>query len=166
MFFQVLHWFTSCFRANTIANTLVTANSFLTPTPYYPTPICGPLFLGTLSSSFGIFFPTDLGLKPISNGVPWGFQAAFISSAFFHLLVYDKEGFLGQTMRLDINIIPDAAWVKLRSSWLFLDIFICTSDTSSETSPTIKPGSLLRFYMSSTTGCRSACFVWNVAVCW
>lgn len=95
----VLHWFTSCFRANTIANTLVTANSFLMPTPYYPTPICGPLFLGTLSSSFGIFFPTDLGLKPISNGVPWGFQAAFISSAFFHLLVYDKEGFLGQTMR-------------------------------------------------------------------
>ena len=91
------------FRANAICNTLKTCNSVLTAaTPYYPTPLLGPIFLGTMSSSFGVFFPTDVGLKPIANGVPFGIQAALMSSAVYQLGVIDTEGFLGVAFRYTI----------------------------------------------------------------
>jgi hypothetical protein len=41
------------FRANAICNTLLTCNAVLAPTPYYPTPLLGPIFLGMMSSSAG-----------------------------------------------------------------------------------------------------------------
>lgn len=105
---MILHFFMAVFRANAISNTLVTANTFLTPTPYYPTPLLGPVFLGTMSSSFGIFFPTDVGLKPIQNGVPWGFQAALMSSALYQLGVVDKTGFMGAIFRSVFGSYTDA----------------------------------------------------------
>ena len=87
------------FRANAICNTLMTCNTMLSPTPYYPTPLLGPIFLGAMSSSFGIFFPTDVGLKPITNGMPFGLQASLMASAIYQLSVVDKIGWIGIAFR-------------------------------------------------------------------
>lgn len=83
------------FRANAICNTLKTCNSVLTPTPYYPTPLLGPIFLGAMSSSFGMFFPPNVGLKPVVNGTPFGLQAPLIGSMIYQLGVIDKVGWIG-----------------------------------------------------------------------
>lgn len=48
----------------------------------------------------GTFYPFDKGLNPIKNGTPWVIQGAIISSIFFHIIIHDKTGLLGTTLRL------------------------------------------------------------------
>jgi hypothetical protein len=52
-----------------------------------------------LSSSFGIFLPADVGIKPIQNGTPFGLQAPLIGSIMTQLIVYDKTGPVGNHLR-------------------------------------------------------------------
>lgn len=47
----------------------------------------------------GAFMPLDKGLSPINAGAPWALQAAFMSSAFYHLVVNDKYGPVGAAVR-------------------------------------------------------------------
>ncbi len=87
------------FRTNTVCNIVKTASTTLIPGPYYPIPLVGPILAGTLLGSLGSFFPLDQGLSCIMRGTPWPMQAAFISAAFYHLMVHDLNGPLGHTLR-------------------------------------------------------------------
>lgn len=130
---QLLTLYMAVFRANAICNTLKTCNSVLTAaTPYYPTPLLGPIFLGTMSSSFGVFFPTDVGLKPIANGVPFGIQAALMSSAVYQLGVIDTEGFIGIAFRNIFGNFTDPqariliTLIYLQHYWLQVFLIVVT----------------------------------------
>ena len=59
----------------------------------------GPIVAGVVNGMMGTFFPFDKGLNPIKQGTPWVIQGAIISSLFYHLIIHDKIGPLGTTLR-------------------------------------------------------------------
>lgn len=67
----------------------------VSPGPYYPSAIIGPIFTGTAVGTVSQFFPLDAGLSPVAKGTPWTMQGAFLSSFFYHVLVHDHRGFIG-----------------------------------------------------------------------
>lgn len=93
------HFFLGIFRTNAIANIMNIANATLSPTSYYPTPFFGPVIVGTVVGSMGMFLPFDKGLAAIAKGTPWNMQGAFYASLFYHLMVNDQKGFVGIALR-------------------------------------------------------------------
>jgi len=68
------------------------------PSPYYPTPIFGPiLFPSALGNMGGFFFEGFDGY--LSKGMPWLFQQGLSCSTFYHFYAHDLEGIVGVTLR-------------------------------------------------------------------
>lgn len=87
------------FRVHSGCNMTALAATILTAGPYYPCPAVGPVVVGTVVGSLGIFFPLDKGLAPIAAGTPWGTQQAFLVATFYHFMVTDKQGVIGEGLR-------------------------------------------------------------------
>lgn len=95
-FFTVM---VALWRTNATINNVILGCTMGKPSPYYPTPLAGPLIAGTLINVLGAFFPFDKGLGPIQKGTVWTMQSAFISSAMYYFIVMDREGFMGIAVR-------------------------------------------------------------------
>jgi hypothetical protein len=78
-----------------------------TPSPYYPTPVFGPILLPTLLGNFGGFFSKGFD-GHLKNGMPWAFQNGLFCSSFYHFYIHDEEGVIGATLRRLIGGLPDA----------------------------------------------------------
>eukprot|EP01035_Chromulina_nebulosa_P017885 gene17885-23501_t len=81
--------------------------SSLSSTEYYEIPLIGPIVVATISGCMGLFMPLDRGLTVVGNGTPWTAQGAFISAAFYHIVVNDKTGPIGTTVRAAIGSYSD-----------------------------------------------------------
>lgn len=111
--------FLALFRTHSVCNAVRNAMTVLKPGPYYPIPLMGPIICGTTVGSMGQFIPLDKGFTPISNGTPWPIQGAFLSAIFYHLVVYDQEGFLGKSLRAVIgNLTEEDARVVIATMQL------------------------------------------------
>ena len=68
------------------------------PSPYYPTPIFGPiLFPSLLGNMGGFFFQGFDGY--LENGMPWLFQQGVSCSTFYHFYAHDVDGMVGISLR-------------------------------------------------------------------
>ena len=92
--------FVGLFRTTAVTNIVTTATGVLAPTAYYPLPVFGPIIAGTALGSVGMFMPFDKGLVAIKNNGPWTMQAAFYTSCFYHFMINDTKGFIGQALRM------------------------------------------------------------------
>ena len=59
----------------------------------------GPIVAGVVNGMMGAFYPLDKGLSVVKAGTPWVIQGAIMSSVFYHLVVNDKDGWMGQGIR-------------------------------------------------------------------
>jgi hypothetical protein len=91
--------FVGLFRTTAVTNIVAAAATTYTATIYYPAPIFGPVIAGTVLGSAGQFLPFDKGLAAVKNFCPWTMQAAFLTSTFFHFMINDTKGFIGNTFR-------------------------------------------------------------------
>jgi len=68
------------------------------PSPYYPTPVFGPILFPAALGNMGGFvwrgFDAYLG-----DGMPWFFQQSLSCSMFYHFYAHDHEGYIGVTLR-------------------------------------------------------------------
>jgi len=74
------------------------------PTPYYPTPMLGPILLATLLGNMRGFVQEGLH-GYIKNGMPYKFQNGLFCATFYHVVVNDS-GFIGEYFRMVINLFP------------------------------------------------------------
>lgn len=89
----------SIFRAHGVMNAVDMAVKYLPSTTYPGVPFIGPIIVGTVMGTMGMFFPLDKGLGPITTGMPWPIQIAMLNSFFYHSLCNDEEGIVGNIMR-------------------------------------------------------------------
>ena len=64
------------------------------PTPYYPTPMLGPILLATLLGNMRGFVQEGFH-GYIKSGMPYKFQNGFFCATFYHAVVNDS-GFIGE----------------------------------------------------------------------
>lgn len=87
----------------------------------------GPIVAGVVNGMMGAFYPLDKGLSVIKEGTPWVIQGAVLSSTFYHLVVNDKDGWMGRGIRLFCLL-------------LFLSVSQC-ADPLQASSPRVRSGS-------------------------
>lgn len=87
------------FRTHAVCNMVAMAHQTLLPGAYYPIPLMGPILAGTVLGAAGMFIPFDKGMTPVTNGSPWPLQGAFMAATFYHLMVNDTTGFMGNALR-------------------------------------------------------------------
>ena len=75
------------------------------PSPYYPTPIFGPILLPTLLGNFGGFFAKGFD-GHLGKGMPWPFQNGLFCATFYHFFVHDEDGFIGVGLRKILGGLP------------------------------------------------------------
>ena len=98
---------TCLFRTHSVSNIVALANKTLSPSDFYHMPIVGPIIVGTTLGSFSMFMPLSKGLDPIASGCPWGIQGAFLTASFYHLMVNDTVGVLGNALRAFVGSYSD-----------------------------------------------------------
>lgn len=118
--------FLALFRTHAVCNIVTVATSTLSATPYYPIPLFGPIVVGLLLGCGGQFLPFDKGLTVVQNGTPWVVQGACITATFYHLMITDKTGFLGVSLR---NIIGTYSDSTVRVILASMHIITCLSQT-------------------------------------
>ena len=91
--------FVGLFRTHAVCNMVNVASSTLKAGPYYPIPLIGPIIAGSALGSMGQFIPFSKGLAAIQEGVPWPIQGAFMSATFYHCMVNDTNGLVGNAFR-------------------------------------------------------------------
>ena len=92
--------FAGLFRTHAVCNMVTVAAGALKAGPYYPTvPLVGPIVVGTCLGSMGQFLPFNKGLSAVEAGTPWPVQAAFMTAAFYHVMVNDVDGVVGRSAR-------------------------------------------------------------------
>jgi len=87
------------FLGNVLCFTVEASNMYFSPSILYPTPMVAPIALGALSVTGNQFFPLDVGLEPISKGLPWNIQCGLFCAAFYHLAIFD-DGPIGEAIDL------------------------------------------------------------------
>jgi len=89
------------FRTHTVMKMTIDAAQVFVPRAIYPScALVGPIFVGTLLGSSALFFPQRSdGFQSVETETPWALQASFTTSALTHLMLNDKTGFLGTTLR-------------------------------------------------------------------
>jgi hypothetical protein len=68
------------------------------PSPYYPTPVFGPILFPSVLGNMGGFFFNGFDAY-LEKGMPWLFQQGLSCSMFYHFYAHDSEGAIGQTLR-------------------------------------------------------------------
>jgi len=93
------------FRTHTVMKITIDAAKVFLPRAIYPScAVVGPIFVGTLLGSSALFFPQRSdGFQSVETETPWALQASFTTSTFTHLMLHDKTGFLGTTLRAFIG---------------------------------------------------------------
>lgn len=93
------------FRTHTVMKTTIDAAEVFVPRAIYPScALIGPIFVGTLSGCAALFFPQRSdGFQSVETETPWALQASFITSLLTHLMLHDKTGFFGTTLRAFIG---------------------------------------------------------------
>mmetsp|Transcript_15935 Transcript_15935/g.18153 ORF Transcript_15935/g.18153 Transcript_15935/m.18153 type:complete len:292 (-) Transcript_15935:59-934(-) len=72
------------------------------PSKYYPTPVFGPILNAAILGNMGSFFA--LGFDGhLKNGMPLPFQNSLFLASFYHFIVNDKDGPIGEFLRTIIN---------------------------------------------------------------
>eukprot|EP00934_Nitzschia_sp_Nitz4_P004707 Nitzschia sp. Nitz4//scaffold121_size67750//13507//16399//NITZ4_006063-RA/size67750-processed-gene-0.16-mRNA-1//-1//CDS//3329534336//4697//frame0 len=115
--YKLLNWLpikiiiTMCaqmFRSNGMMKFIKTAFAEVSPSPYYPIPLIGPILYGTMLGNMGglVMKGFDGYLK---NGIPWNFQNGMFIGTFFHLFAHDKEGPLGVALRAIFKSVSGGA---------------------------------------------------------
>lgn len=117
-----LNLMANVFRGNGCCNTTAMASKALPSSKWYPTPLFGPVFLGTLGSTGGNFLPFDKGLAALRNGLSMAFQPPLIGAILYHLIVNDAAGPIGSAIA-SVTGTLDALTVRLAIVGLFL--FTC-----------------------------------------
>lgn len=104
--------FAQLFRSTGTIKFINTAFGELSPSPYYPTPIIGPILYGAMLGNMGGFFVKGFD-GYLKNGVPFPFQNGFIMGSFYHLYANDAEGFLGTSLRAAVKTFGGAVVAPL-----------------------------------------------------
>lgn len=117
-----LNLLANVFRGNGCCNTTAMASRALPSSKWYPTPLFGPVFLGTLGSTGGNFLPFDKGLEALGSGLSMAFQPPLIGAVAYHLIVNDVDGPIGSAIA-SVTGTLEALTVRLAIVGLFL--FTC-----------------------------------------
>lgn len=73
------------------------------PSPFYPTPIWGPILNGTILGNMGGFFWN--GFRDyVKGGMPIKFQNGFVWTTLYHFVAHD-DAIIGQYMRSALNLV-------------------------------------------------------------
>jgi len=102
--------FAQLFRSTGTIRFINTAFSEVSPSPYYPIPVIGPILYGTMLGNVGGLFVQGFD-GYLSKGVPFAFQNGFVLGTFYHLYVNDTSGILGTTLRKAIKAIGNGILV-------------------------------------------------------
>lgn len=84
------------------------------PSPYYPTPVFGPILFPTMLGNMGGFLWAGFD-GYLDQGMPWLFQQGVVCSTFYHFYAHDVEGSIGIYLR---NIIKPFASMILSHSMI------------------------------------------------
>jgi hypothetical protein len=68
------------------------------PSPYYPTPVFGPILFPSALGNMGGFFFHGFDAY-LEKGMPWLFQQGLSCSTFYHFYAHDVEGAVGVALR-------------------------------------------------------------------
>mmetsp|Transcript_118984 Transcript_118984/g.344141 ORF Transcript_118984/g.344141 Transcript_118984/m.344141 type:complete len:313 (+) Transcript_118984:332-1270(+) len=98
--------FAQMFRCTGTIKFINTGFQEISPTPYYPIPVIGPILYGTMLGNMGGFFVKGFD-GYLKNGVPWPFQNGIFIGTFYHLFANDKEGVLGTNLRSIVKSVVD-----------------------------------------------------------
>lgn len=90
--------FAQLFRSSGMIRFIKTATSEIQPSPYYPTPLLGPIVYGTMLGNMSGFMLKGFD-GYLGGGMPWPFQNGLFIGTFFHIFAHDEKGFLGTTLR-------------------------------------------------------------------
>lgn len=100
--------FAQLFRSTGTIKFINTAFHEVSPSPYYPIPVVGPILYGTMLGNMGGLFVQGFD-GYLKNGVPYPFQNGFVLGTFYHLYANDATGILGTTLRAMIKSVGDGA---------------------------------------------------------
>jgi hypothetical protein len=87
------------FRCHGVIKATIMAAESLPVSVYSNVPLVGPIVIGTIMGTAGLFFPFDKGLTPIKLGMPWVIQGSMMTAFFYHTLVNDRVGTVGTIMQ-------------------------------------------------------------------
>lgn len=103
----------------------------MSPSPYYPTPLLGPILTAALLSNIGPIFRLSYPTW-FSKGMTSNFQYSFVLGAFYHIYANDEDGFIGVTLRSavsnaveKIDVFEDDRDAAKCAVSLFMVIFGC-----------------------------------------
>lgn len=112
------------FRTNSVVTMVNVANGVFSASKCYPTPMFGPIVLGTAVGSCGQFLPFDKGLNPIKQSTIWSIQAAFFSAFFYHCMINDKTGFVGICLRTMIGSYSAATVMMIIATIQIVQLYV------------------------------------------
>ncbi|CAM9470278.1 unnamed protein product [Discosporangium mesarthrocarpum] len=109
--FQILILVDLISRINAVVLFVDKGAAAIPPSKYYPVAFFGPIIMGTIRGTGGLFVPFDKGLSTLSAGLSWNIQQVVACATFYHLAVNDMfllGGFFRGTLYLGDITPPDA----------------------------------------------------------
>mmetsp|Transcript_15752 Transcript_15752/g.22399 ORF Transcript_15752/g.22399 Transcript_15752/m.22399 type:complete len:303 (-) Transcript_15752:180-1088(-) len=113
------------FRSMGIAKFITIAHDAFkhNPSEYYPhTPVFGPILLATILGNMGAFFAKGFH-GHLKDGMPYPFQNGLFCASFYHFLVNDQEGPIGNFLRSLLETHPILT-LGIKDYALFGKVFI------------------------------------------
>ena len=131
---SVLLVFVGLFRTHSVIRFTIKAADVFQPNKYEHCALMGPIFIGTLLASTGLFFPQrGDGFASIEGETPWAMQSAFIVSTFTHVMLHDKTGPIGTALRSLVGTWTKADIVMGAATMHLITIFAMTFINSDST---------------------------------
>jgi uncharacterized membrane protein YeiH len=114
---QLLVALMETYRASTLCTMVAAASTVLNSTTTsvqtpYTVALFGPIIVGTVTASAGLFLPCDRGLSCLELGLPWPIQSAIYAATFYHIAVYDTGAVGGALRTYILGDSVDAATVS------------------------------------------------------
>uniref|UniRef100_A0A7S2UB07 Uncharacterized protein n=1 Tax=Attheya septentrionalis TaxID=420275 RepID=A0A7S2UB07_9STRA len=121
----VMTAFAQLFRANGIAKFSNMAYEEFkdSPSSYYPTPVFGPIVWPTLLGNMGGLFANGVNAY-LAKGMPWPFQNGLVCASFYHFMVHDTKGVIGQTLRRAIRSMGPSVRMGLVDNKVFASVIV------------------------------------------
>ena len=131
---SVLLVFVGLFRTHSVMRFTIKAAGVFKPNKYEHCALVGPIFIGTLLASTGLFIPQrGDGFASIEGETPWAMQSAFITSSFTHLMLHDKTGPIGNALRSLVGTWSQADITVAVATMHLITIFAMTFINSDST---------------------------------